>query len=199
MATALREAVALHQRGRLAEAAALYDSILKREPDHLDLRRRARMRGVDPERLVFAPRAKLEHHLARHRFADLFLDTLPVNAHTTASDALWAGVPILTCLGSGFAGRVAGSLLSAVGLTELIAETSEDYEAMAVALAQDSDRLAAIRMKLARNRSTHPLFDSGRLRRHIESAYQTMVERCRRGEPPRSFSVGPDGSTQGGA
>jgi len=162
-----------------------------------NLRRRAQIRGIDPERLIFAPRAKLQQHLARHRFADLFLDTLPVNAHTTASDALWAGLPILTCLGSGFAGRVAGSLLNAVGLTELIAETSEDYEAMAVALAQDPDRLAAIRTKLAQNRSTHPLFDTDRLRRHIESAYEMMSERCQRGERPRSFSVGPDGSTKG--
>jgi protein O-GlcNAc transferase len=157
-----------------------------------NLRRSAQIQGIDPERLLFAPRAKLEHHLARHRFADLFLDTLPINAHTTASDALWAGLPIVTCLGSSFAGRVAASLLNALGLTELIAESSEGYEAMAIALARDPDRLAAIRAKLARNRRTHPLFDTHRLRRHIETAYEMMWQRCQRGEPPRGFHVSPD-------
>ena len=156
-----------------------------------NLRRSAEIRGIAANRLVFAPRMKLEHHLARHCLADLFLDTLPINAHTTASDALWAGVPIVTCLGSSFAGRVAGSLLKASGLTELIVENREDYEALAVHLARDLDRLAAIRAKLARNRATQPLFDADRLRRHIESAYETMSERRQRGEPPVSFSVAP--------
>jgi predicted O-linked N-acetylglucosamine transferase (SPINDLY family) len=121
----------------------------------------------------------------------LFLDTLPVNAHTTASDALWAGVPVVTCPGSSFAGRVAGSLLNALGLTELIAETREDYEALAINLARDANRLAEIRAKLARNRGTHPLFDTDRLRRHIESAYETMSQCRQRGEPPVSFAVEP--------
>jgi protein O-GlcNAc transferase len=156
-----------------------------------NLRHRAEIRGVTAHRLVFAPRMRLEPHLARHRLAGLFLDTLPVNAHTTASDALWAGLPLVTRLGSGFAGRVAGSLLNALGLPELIAETQEDYEALAVNLARDVNRLAEIRAKLARNRGTHPLFDTDRLRRCLESAYETMTQRHQRGEPPVSFSVTP--------
>jgi predicted O-linked N-acetylglucosamine transferase (SPINDLY family) len=154
-----------------------------------NLRQCAASRGIAAQRLVFAPRVTLESHLARHRLADLFLDTLPINAHTTASDALWAGLPLVTCAGSGFAGRVAGSLLNAVGLTELITETREDYEALAVSLARDPDRLAQIRATLARNRSTHPLFDTDRLRRHIESAYETMTQRRQRGVPPAGFTV----------
>jgi protein O-GlcNAc transferase len=156
-----------------------------------NLRRSAQIGGIAPERLIFAPRVKLEHHLARHRFADLFLDTLPINAHTTASDALWAGLPLVTCLGSSFAGRVAGSLLNALDLAELITESRADYEALAVNLATNANRLATIRAKLAHNRRTHPLFDTERLRQQIESAYETMWERCQRGEPPVSFSVAP--------
>jgi protein O-GlcNAc transferase len=156
-----------------------------------NLRRSAEMRGIAAGRLVFAPRMKLEQHLARHRLAGLFLDTLPINAHTTASDALWAGLPVVTCLGAGFAARVAGSLLNALGLAELVTQTREDYEALAVNLALNSGRLAAIRAKLAQNRQIYPLFDTDRLRRHVESAFETMSERCRRGEPPASFAVAP--------
>lgn len=145
--------------------------------------------GVDPARLVFAPRVGRAEHLARHRLADLFLDTLPCNAHTTTSDALWAGLPVLTCLGATFAGRVAASLLSAIGLPELIAHGPADYEALALGLARDAASLAAIREKLARNRLTHPLFDSMRSCRQIESAYLRMWAIHQRGEPPRSFSV----------
>jgi predicted O-linked N-acetylglucosamine transferase (SPINDLY family) len=154
-----------------------------------NLRRVAEARGIAPERLVFAPRMKLERHLARQRLADLFLDTLPINAHTTASDALWAGVPLLTCLGAGFAGRVAASVLSAAGLPELIADAPEDYELLALELARNRGRLAAIRAKLARNRSTCPLFDTDRLRRRIESAFQTMYLRHQRGQQPIGFDV----------
>jgi protein O-GlcNAc transferase len=156
-----------------------------------NLRRSAEMRGIAAERLVFAPRMMLEPHLARHRLADLFLDTLPVNAHTTASDALWAGLPLVTCLGTGFAGRVAGSLLNALGLTELITETREDYEALAVNLARNVKRLEEIRARLVRNRGTHPLFDTDRLRRNIEGAYEIMSQRHQRGEPPVSFAIAP--------
>jgi predicted O-linked N-acetylglucosamine transferase (SPINDLY family) len=154
-----------------------------------NLRHEAEGRGVAPERLVFAPRVKLEDYLARLRLADVFLDTLPYNAHTTASDALWAGLPVVTCAGSSFAARVAGSLLNAVGLPELITGTLEDYEALALKLARDRDLLAHIKSKLARNRQSFPLFDTERFRRHIESAYQTMWERHQRGEPPASFAV----------
>lgn len=154
-----------------------------------NLRSRAQAHGIDPARLVFAPRAAHAEHLARHRLADLFLDTLPYNAHTTASDALWAGLPVVTCLGATFAGRVAASLLSAAGLPELIAPGPSDYEALALGLARDAPVLAALRERLARNRLTHPLFDSTRACRHIESAYLRMWEMQQRGEPPRSFSV----------
>ena len=156
-----------------------------------NLRLNAERRGVAPDRLVFAPRVKLEDHLARHRLAGFFLDTLPYNAHTTASDALWAGLPVVTCVGSSFAGRVAGSLLNAVGLPELITDNLEDYEALALKLARDKHLLAAIKAKLAQNRETFPLFDTDRFRRHIESAYETMWERYQRGEPPASFTVAP--------
>lgn len=156
-----------------------------------NLRREAGERGVAPERLIFAARIKLDRHLARHKLADLFMDTLPCNAHTTASDALWAGLPVLTCMGGTFAGRVAGSLLNAVGLPELITHSLDDYEALALKLAATPALLLDIRARLGRNRTTHPLFNTDRLRRHIESAYITMWERYQRGEPPESFAVQP--------
>jgi protein O-GlcNAc transferase len=157
-----------------------------------NLRREAQARGVEPDRLIFASRtARPEDHLARLRAADLFVDTLPYNAHTTASDALWAGLPIVTCLGTTFAGRVAGSLLMAIGLPELVTHTLADYEALALRLPGDPQRLAALRDMLARNRQTHALFDTDRFRRHIEAAYTTMWERTQRGEPPASFAVEP--------
>lgn len=156
-----------------------------------NLQQSAHARGIDATRLVFAPRVPHAEHLARHGLVDLFLDTLPYNAHTTMSDALWAGVPVVTCLGTTFAGRVAASLLSAVGLPELITHSLADYEALALKLARDTDSLAAIREKLARNRLTHPLFDSARSCRHIELAYLRMWEMHQRAEPPRSFSVPP--------
>jgi predicted O-linked N-acetylglucosamine transferase (SPINDLY family) len=133
----------------------------------------------------------IEDHLARHRLADLFLDTLPVNAHTTASDALWAGLPLLTCRGESFAGRVAASLLHAVGLPELVTYSLEEYEALASKLAQDAPLLASIQAKLARNRDSCPLFNSKRFTRHLEAAYTSMWENWQRGERPRAFSVEP--------
>lgn len=154
-----------------------------------NLRREATARGVAPARLIFAPRIKLEDHLARHKQADLFLDTLPYNAHTTASDTLWAGLPLLTCRGTTFPGRVATSLLNAVGLPETIACSLEEYEARALELATRPAMLAEIRGKLARNGQTHPLFNTDRFRRHIEAAYVTMWERAQRAEPPVSFVV----------
>jgi protein O-GlcNAc transferase len=156
-----------------------------------NLRRNAEARGIAPQRLIFAPRMTLEDHLARHRLAGFLLDTLPYNAHTTTSDALWAGLPVVTCQGSSFAGRVAGSLLRAAGLPELITESLEDYEALALDLARDETRLAAIKAKLAHNRESCPLFDAARFRRHIESAYETMWARHLRGERPAGFAVAP--------
>jgi predicted O-linked N-acetylglucosamine transferase (SPINDLY family) len=156
-----------------------------------NLKREAEQRGIAPDRLVFAARMKSDEHLSRHRLADLFLDTLPINAHTTASDSLWAGLPVLTCMGNTFPGRVAGSLLNAVGLPELITHDLESYEARALELASTPALLSDIRARLARNRTSHPLFDTDRFRRHIESAYVTMWERVERGEPPSSFAVAP--------
>ncbi|MGD0720041.1 MAG: tetratricopeptide repeat protein [Roseiarcus sp.] len=154
-----------------------------------NLRAQARARNVDPSRLVFAGPLPLEAHLARQRLADLFLDTLPYNAHTTASDALWAGLPVVTRLGDGFAGRVAASLLRAVGMADLATSGLEEYEALALRLAQAPDQLAAVRARLARNRLTHPLFDADRFRRHVETAYRKMSDSFGRGEAPRGFDV----------
>ena len=156
-----------------------------------NLRQEAAARGIDSHRLIFAPRVAPEHHLARHRLADLFLDTLPYNAHTTASDALWAGLPVLTCMGTTFAGRVAASLLRAIGLPELITHSLDAYQSLALQLASNPTRLGEIRQKLARNRESWPLFDTDRFRRHIEAAYVEMWERHQRGELPASFAVAP--------
>src|SRR5712691_5657277 len=153
----------------------------------------AQARGVDPARLVFAPKMEISRHLARHRLADLFLDNLPVNAHTAASDALWVGLPVLTCPGHSFIGRVAASLLHAVGLPELVTASLDEYEALALRLARDREALRAIRQRLEANRGTTPLFDTDRLRRHIEAAYGTMCDILQRGEAPRSFTAGPQG------
>ena len=162
------------------------------EPALANLQREAEARGIDPRRLVFAPRVeRLEDHLARHRLADLFLDTLPYNAHSTASDALWAGLPVLTCKGQTFAGRVGTSLLHAVGLPELVTDSPDAYEALAKRLAQDPTLLGSFRRRLGQNRSTSLLFDTDRLRRHIESAFVTMWERQQRDERPQSFRVDP--------
>jgi protein O-GlcNAc transferase len=155
-----------------------------------NLRREAMAAGVDPDRLIFADRLpSTADHLARHRLADLFLDTLPYNAHTTASDALWAGLPVLTQMGETFAGRVGASLLTAIGLPELIAETQEQFENMAIDLATQPTALAAVRDKLAQNRSTAPLFKTELYTRHIESAYVTMYERHQNGLGPDHIYV----------
>jgi protein O-GlcNAc transferase len=154
-----------------------------------NLRREAEARGMDATRLIFAPRMPLSDHLARHRLADLFLDTSPYNAHTTASDALWVGLPLVTCAGRSFPSRVAGSLLHAVGLPELVTNSLGDYEELALRLATQPDLLQSVRAKLERNRLTAPLFDMERSRRHIESAYTQMWSRWQRGEKPAAFAV----------
>jgi predicted O-linked N-acetylglucosamine transferase (SPINDLY family) len=158
-----------------------------------NLRREAERRGADPARLVFAPLRPLPEHLARHRNADLFLDSVPCNAHTTASDALWAGLPLLTCADATFAGRVAGSLLTAIGLPELVAHSLADYERKALALARDPARLRGLREKLARERDTAAPFDSPRAARHVESAYARMWENWRAGRRPVGFTVEREG------
>jgi protein O-GlcNAc transferase len=145
----------------------------------------ARQCGIDPARLVFAPR--MQHHadhLARHKLADLFLDTSPYNAHTTAHDALRAGLPVLTCLGEAFQGRVAASLLRAIGLPELVTESLADYEALALELTQKPGCLAALRQRLAQNQSSYPLFDTQGFTQDIESVFASMWARHRGGLAP---------------
>jgi predicted O-linked N-acetylglucosamine transferase (SPINDLY family) len=154
-----------------------------------NIKRESERHGVDGHRIIFAPRVPMEEHCARLKLADLFLDSLPYNAHTTASDALWVGLPLVTCYGSAFPGRVATSLLRAIGLPELVSENFEGYETCALNLARDPTSLQSIREKLARNRLNAPLFDTDRFRRHVESAYATMWEIFQRGETPRSFRV----------
>lgn len=154
-----------------------------------NLRRAAEQHGVDAGRLVFAPRTNLHQHLARHRVADLFLDTLPYNAHTTASDALWAGLPLITRRGETFASRVAASLLKAVGLPELVTDSAEAYLALAMELAKDAPRLAALREKLATNQLSQPLFDTRLFARHIEAGYIAMWQRHQAGLSPDHIVV----------
>jgi len=155
-----------------------------------NLRREAEDRGVAPARLVFGPWvSQRADHLARLGLADLFLDTLPYNAHTTACDALWAGLPLLTCRGNTFPARVAASLLNAIGLTELVTTSLNEYEEAARTLSQSPERLAAIKSKLLRNRDIEPLFDTVRFTRYLESAYTSMWERHQAGLPPASFAV----------
>jgi protein O-GlcNAc transferase len=168
--------------------AAMFDiwmRLLQQVPDSVlwllespavgNLRAQAEARGVDPGRLVFAPKLPPAQHLARHQLADLFLDTLPYNAHTTCSDALWAGLPVVTCIGKAFHGRVAASLLKAIDLPELVTTRLQDYEALALELVKNPALLKATREKLARNRSTTPLFDSEKFRKGIEAAYEAML------------------------
>jgi len=164
--------------------------LLANEAEAMDrLRAVATGHGIDPARLIFAPHLPSAQHLARHRLADLFLDTLPYNAHTTASDALWAGLPVLTQMGQAFAGRVAASLLNAVGMPELITRDTAEYEALAIALGRDPARAAALKAKLAAAIPTAPLFDTPRFTRHLEGAYRLMWQRHAAGLAPEGFAV----------
>ena len=177
--------------------AGVPDSVLwlryENEEACANLRKSAERRGIASERLVFARRIGLPEHLARHRLADLFIDTHPYGAHTTASHALWAGLPVLTQRGEPFVSRVSASILHAARLPELVVESLDAYEALALDLARHPDRLDALRRKRAANRPTAPLFDSERYRRHVEQAYLQMIERQRNGQPPSSFDVRPIG------
>lgn len=147
------------------------------ETARANLIRYANEQGVDPKRLIFGPRVHPAEYLARFQLADLFLDTLPFNGGTTASDALWMGLPLLTCSGQTFASRMAGSLLKAIGLPELIIDNFADYETLAVELAQDRPRLAELRARLITNRLTHPLFDTPRLVKALEAAFERVAIR----------------------
>jgi len=150
----------------------------------INLRTQAARGGIDPQRLIFGERLPPSEYLARYRAADLFLDTLPYNGGTTVSDALWAGLPVLTLAGESFASRVAASLLTAIGLPELIATTQPRYEERAIELALNPERLAQIRAKLKDNRLTSPLFDTPRFARNLEAAYAAIYDRYLAGLPP---------------
>ena len=154
-----------------------------------NLKREAEARNISASRLIFAPRMELQDHLARQPLADLFLDTVPCTAHTTASDALWVGLPVLTVLGSTFAGRVAASLLRALDLPELIVPSLPDYETVALKLARDPALLAGLRERLSKNRGTSALFDTARATRNLELAFTAMWQRYQRGEKPADFSA----------
>jgi protein O-GlcNAc transferase len=159
------------------------------ESARANLRREADRRGVDPRRLIFAERIAYPQHLARLRLADLVLDTLPFNGGATTSDALWAGVPVITCAGEAFAGRMAGSLLHAVGLPELVTSSVTDYEQRCLEVASDRARLGELRNRLQANRSSCPAFDTARICRQLATAYEQVWERTRADESPASFSV----------
>jgi len=154
-----------------------------------NLKSEALNHGVEANRLVFAERMPLSEHLARHRLADLFLDTFPCNAGTTASDALWAGLPVLSLMGRSFVSRMAASILNAIRLPELITNTQEEYEALAIDLATNPEKLAAIKLKLANNRLTTPLFDTPLFVKHLEAAYTQMMDRYWNDNPPENIYI----------
>jgi predicted O-linked N-acetylglucosamine transferase (SPINDLY family) len=160
-----------------------------RAPFAQNLAQQAKAQGVDPARIIYAPELPPQQHLARLTLADMFLDTLPYNAHTTASDALWAGVPLVTLRGTAFPGRVAASLLTAAGLPELVTETQADYEALAIKLASDSLALKALKDKLTANRDTCALFDTEKFARNIEAAYAQMWQHWLDGKKAEAFNV----------
>ena len=157
------------------------------------LEHEAQARGVDPARIVWAARMSQPDHLERHRHADLFLDTFHYNAHTTCSDALWTGLPVLTLAGATLPSRVGASLLHAIGMPELVTHRVEDYERLAIRLATSRAELAALRDRLIANRRQSPLFDTPRFARQLEAAYAAIWQRCRAGLPPTHLQVGPTG------
>ncbi len=170
---------------------AVPDSVLwlQQGRGEANLRRHAQEAGIDPARLIFAPHREHSVHLERQRLADLFLDTRCCNAHTTGADALWSGVPIITCPGEHLVSRVGASLLRAIGLDELAVNSFDEYEALAIELATHPERLRALKAKLAQNRETHPLFDTGRYVRNLERGYLEMWRIHASGGPPQSFNV----------
>ncbi len=160
---------------------AVEDSVLYIYAENLwaeeNLKKEAEARGINSSRLAFGRRLPNDEYLSRYQICDLFLDTFPYNAGTTASDALWVGLPVLTLMGESFASRVAASLLNAIGLPELITKTQEEYETLAIELAKNPQKLAEIKKKLAENRLTAPLFDTPLFTKNLEAAYIAMMER----------------------
>jgi len=155
----------------------------------INLKKEAKKRGLDSNRLIFAQKVPQSQHLARHCLADLFLDTFKCNAHTTASDALWAGLPLVTKMGKGFPSRVAGSLLNAIGLPELITQTVEDYEKLALSLANDTNHLNLLKQKINKNRLLEPLFNTELFTIHLESAYRQAYRNYFDGKPPETINI----------
>jgi predicted O-linked N-acetylglucosamine transferase (SPINDLY family) len=149
----------------------------------------ANLRGIDRVRLVFGGRIHVEEYLARYKVCSLFLDTFPYNAGTTTSDALWAGLPVLTMMGNSFASRVAASLLNAIGLPELVTTSQAEYESLAIELAKNPKKLAYLKQKLANNRLTAPLFDTPLFTKNLEAAYVKMYERYQAGLKPEHISI----------
>ncbi|MDP1680622.1 MAG: tetratricopeptide repeat protein [Burkholderiales bacterium] len=190
-----------HTHKITAEMFALWMQILQETPNSVlwllesnalasdNLRLAAQAHGVDPARIIMAPKKPLPEHMARYRVADLALDTFPYNSHTTASDALWVGCPLITCMGETFASRVAASLLRAAHLPECVAHSFEEYAALVIKLATNRELLSSLRARLTLHRSTVPLFDAPTLVRNLESAYVRMLEQWMSGEPPRGFDV----------
>jgi predicted O-linked N-acetylglucosamine transferase (SPINDLY family) len=156
---------------------------------HINLSNEAIKRKIDPSRIIFAEKMPMPEHLARHRLADLFIDTFAFNAHTTATEALWAGLPVVTKLGQGFAARVAASLLNAVGLPELITKDEKEYENLILTLASKPRYLAKIKEKLLSNLSTHPLFDTEQYTKHLEDGFQQAYNNYYAGNPPMTIIV----------
>ena len=154
-----------------------------------NLSNEAQARGVDPNRLIFAKRLKFEHHLARHCLADLFLDTLPYNAHTTAIDALWCGLPVLSVMGKSFASRVASTLLKAIDMPELICQSLPEYEARAIELARDPQKLDDLKKELTKNKHNTPLFNGSQITRNIESAYSIAYQRYQKNLEPANIWI----------
>ena len=156
---------------------------------NINIKNEAQKRNVNPSRLVFADKVPMDEHLARQRFADLFVDTFAFNAHTTAAEALWAGLPVVTKPGLGFAARVAGSLLNAIGVPELITQTEKDYEALILELATNPTKLRMIKKKLATNRLTQPLFNTELYTHYLENGYQQAYQNYFDGNLPQTIMV----------
>jgi predicted O-linked N-acetylglucosamine transferase (SPINDLY family) len=157
----------------------------------INLIKEAGLRGIDSSRLIFGERIEYQKYLARYQVCDLFLDTLPYNAGTTASDALWAGLPVLTLVGESFASRVAASLLNSISLPELITNTQDEYEALAIELAANAQNFEDIKLKLANNRLTTILFDAPLFTKHMEAAYVKMYERYQANLLPDHLFIDP--------
>lgn len=154
-----------------------------------NLLQEAQKREIDPSRLVFADHTPIDEHLARYKLADLFIDTFNYNAHTTATEALWAGLPVVTKLGQGFSARVAGSLLHAIGIPELVTENEKTYEKPIIDLAHDQERLSIIREKLATNRQSKPLFNTEGYTKYLEDGYRQAYQCALEGKEPQTIIV----------